>query len=239
MERKIKESKSQIAKKERELQHLQKQEQRDKRHSFQRQESYEKAVTLSQDSASSKDQEIRSLNRRIDRLRWEDEQRIFEISSHTEEIRQLKENIEQLQSQKSAVETEVVNISELAKHFEIQYHTEREHSQKLQDQIAQLQQQLEVTPLPEEDDKALSGEENSAKIIARLQCRIKTLNENVSKLQKHSVEQSRAVLRLKQQAEMSQVCMCIIMHNHDVPYLECMIQFKVQYYMKLASYELT
>ena len=205
MERKLKESESQTAKKERELHHLQKQEQRGKRSDFQRQDSYEKAITSSQGSAVNKDQEIRSLKRQIDHLRWEDEQRIFEISSHTEEIRQLKENIEQLRSLKSAAETEVVNISEQANNLEIQYHTEREHSQRLQDQIAQLQQQLEVTPLPEQDDKASSCEESSAKIIARLQCRIKMLNDNVSKLQEHSVEQSRAVLHLKQQAEISQV----------------------------------
>ena len=222
MERKLKESESQTAKKERELHHLQKQEQRGQRHGFQRQDSYEMAVISSQDPALSKDQEIRSLKRQIDKLRWEDEQCVLEISSNTEEIRQLKENIEQLRSQKSAVETEIVNISEQAKHFEIQYHTEREHSQRLRDQIEQLQQQLEVTPLPEQDDKASSGEEDSSKVIARLQYRIKMLNDNVSKLQKHSVEQSRAVLHLKQQAEMSQVCtcMCIIMHNHDVLYLD-------------------
>ena len=225
MERKLNESKSQTAKKERESHHLQKQGQRGQRHGFQRQESYEKAVISSQDSASSKDHEIRSLKRQIDKIRWEDEQFVLEISSNTEEIRQLKENIEQLRSQKSAVETEVVNISEQAKHFEIQYHTEREHSQRLQDQIGQLQQQLEVTPLPEQDDKASSGEENNGKIIARLQYRIKVLNDNISKLQEHSVEQSRAVLHLKQQAEMSPVCVCIIIHNHDVPYLECMIQY--------------
>ena len=217
MERKIKESEYQIAKKERELHHLQKQEQRGKHHGFQRQDSYEKAITSSQGSAMNKDQEIRSLKRQIDNLRWEDEQRrVLEISSHTEEIRQLKENMEHLRSQKSAAETEIVKISEQAKHFEIQYCTEKEHSQRLQDQIEQLQQQLEVTALPEQDDKASSSEESSTKIIARLQCRIKTLNENVGKLQKHSVEQSRAVLHLKQQVEMSQVCMCIIMYNHDV-----------------------
>ena len=205
MERKLKESESQTAKKERELHHLQKQEQRGQRHGFQRQDSYEKAITSGQGLTVNKDQEIRSLKRQIDKLRWEDEQHIFEISSNTEEIRRLKENIEQLRSLKSAAETEIVNISEHAKHLEIQYHTEREHGQRLQDQIGQLQQQLEVTPLPEQDDKASSGEENSAKIIARLQCRIKMLNDNVSKLQEHSVEQSRTVLHLKQQAEMSQV----------------------------------
>ena len=205
MERKLKESESQTAKKERELHHLQKQEQRGKRPGFQRQDSYEKAITSGQGLTVNKDQEIRSLKRQIDKLRWEDEQHIFEISSNTEEIRRLKENIEQLRSLKSAAETEIVNISEHAKHLEIQYHTEREHGQRLQDQIGQLQQQLEVTPLPEQDDKASSGEENSAKIIARLQCRIKMLNDNVSKLQEHSVEQSRTVLHLKQQAEMSQV----------------------------------
>jgi chromosome segregation ATPase len=217
LERKIREGESQIAKKEGELQHLQKQERRDKRHGFQRQDSYEKAVTSTQGSALNKDQEIRSLKRQIDTLRWEDDQRIFEISSNTEEIRQLKESIEQLRNQKSAAETEVANISEKARHFDIQYCTEKEHSQRLRDQIRQLQQQLEVAPQPEPDDKAPSGEENSAKIIARLQYRIKTLNDNVSKLQEHSVEQSRAVLHLKQQAEMSQVqhctCTCVYVHH--------------------------
>ena len=216
MERELKESKSQTAKSEKELHHLQKQEQRGKHHGFQRQESYEKAVISSQDSASSKDQEIRSLKRQIDKLKWEDEQCVLEISSNIEEIRQLKENIEQLRSQKSAVEIEVVNISKQAKHFEIQYHTEREHGQRLRDQIGQLQQQLEVIPLPEQNDKASSGEENSGKIIARLQGRIKMLNDNVSKLQKHSVEQSRAVLHLKQQAEMSQVRMYVYHHIYTI-----------------------
>ena len=213
LERKVKEGQSQIAKKERELQHWQKLEQRDKHRPIQRQDSYEKAVTSSQGSGSNKDQEIRSLKRQIDNLRWKGEQRVFEISRNDEEIRQLKENIEQLRSQQSAAETDIVNISEQAKHFEIQYCTEREHTQKLWDQIKQLQQQLEVAPLSEEDDKASGGEESSAKIIARLQYRIKLLNDNISKLQEHSVEQSRTVLNLKQQAEMSQVYMYMYVHH--------------------------
>ena len=216
LERKIKEGQSQIAKKERELQHLQKLEQRDKRYAFQRQDSYEKAVTSSQGSGLNKDQEIRSLKRQIDTIRWEGDQRVFEISRKDEEIRQLKESIEQLRNQKLNAETEIANASEQAKHFEIQYCTEKEYNQRLQDEIKQLQQQLEVAPLSEVDDKACGGEESSAKVIARLQCRIKLLNDNVSKLQEHSVEQSRAVLNLKQQAEISQVDYVCHMYAHSI-----------------------
>ena len=212
MERKVKEGESQIAKQERELQHLQKLEQRDKCHAVQRQDSYEKAVTSSQGSGLSKDQEIRSLKQQIDSIRWEGDQHVFEISRKDEEIRQLKESIEQLRNQRLNAEREITNASEQAEYFEIQYCTEKEYSQRLQDEIKQLQQQLDVASLSEVDDKASGGEESSAKVIARLQCRIKLLNDNVSKLQKHSVEQSQAVLNLKQQAEMSQVYCVHVCH---------------------------
>lgn len=205
LERKVKEGESQLAKKERELQHLQKLGQRDKPRIFQRQNSYEMAVISGQTSDSNKDKEIRSLQRQLDTFRWESEQYVFEVSKSDEEIRQLKERIEQLQGQKLATETDIANACKQAKHFEIQYCTEREHSQRLQDEIKQLQRQLDVAPLSELEDKPSGGEEGSAKVIARLQNRIKLLNENVSKLQEHSVEQSRAVLSLRQQAEISKV----------------------------------
>ena len=204
LEKQVKEHKSQVERRDQELQNLKKQTQREKSHVLQRQDSYEKAVV----SGTTKDQEIRALKRQLDNLqtvKLAGEERMFEISRKDKEIRQLKENIEQLRSRKSAAERDVANISEQAKHFEIQCCTEKEHSQRLQDKIKQLQQQLDIAPLPELDDKPSGGEDGSAKTIACLQSRIKLLTENVTKLKEHSLEQSRAVLSLRQQAEMSKV----------------------------------
>ena len=246
LERKVKEGESQIAKKERELQHLQRLGQRDKPHAFQRQNSYEKAITSSQVSESNKDQEIRSLKRQVDTLKWKDQQHVFEVSKYDEEVRQLKESVERLQSQKLAAETDIANASKQAKYFEIQYCTEREHSQRLHDEIKQLQQQLDIAPLSELDDKSSSGEENSAKVIARLQNRIKLLNDNVSKLQEHSVEQSRAVLSLRQQAEVSQVyydivLLCVVcclynLHVHVTYIIKCIKFLCCLYTMYMYGY---
>ena len=211
LERKVKERESQVEKKERELQNLiKKQGQRDKPHALQRQSSYEKAVASSQGSVKTKakDQEIRSLQRRLDNLesvKLEGEEHILEISRKDEEIRQLKENIERLRNQKSTAETGMETITKQAEYFEIQYCTEKEHTQRLQDEIKQLQQQLDLVPLSE-PGKSSGGEEGSAKIIAHLRNRIKQLTDDTSKLKEHSLEQSRAVLSLRQQAEMSKVC---------------------------------
>ena len=210
LERKVKERESQVEKKERELQNLiEKRRQRDKPHPLQRQSSYEKVVTSSQGSikTKAKDQEIHSL-RQLDNLesvKLEDEKHILEISRKDEEIRQLKENIERLRNQKSTAETGMETITKQVEYFEIQYCTEKKHTQRLQDEIKQLQQQLDLVPLSE-PGKSSGGEEGSAKIIAHLRNRIKQLTDDTSKLKEHSLEQSRAVLSLRQQAEMSKVC---------------------------------
>ena len=199
LERKVKERDSQIKRKDNELMNLQ--TRREKPHAFQRQNSHEMAVT----SGKTKDQEICSLRRQVDNLESADEQHILEVSRKDEEIRQMKEHIEQLQYQKSAAETDAVNISEQVKRFEIQYRTEKEYSQRLRVEIEQLQQQLDVAPQAEVDDKGSHDDEGGARTIARLQSRIKQLIEDVNKLKEHSLEQSRAVLNLRQQAEMSKV----------------------------------
>lgn len=205
LEKKVKERDSQIEKKEREFQDLKKQGRRGKPHAFQRHGSCEIDVDSSQGSGMTKDHEIRSLKRQLDNfesVKRAGEESMLEISRKDEEIRQLKL---QLENTKSAAEGDITSVNEQAKYFEIQYRSETERSQRLQCEVQQLRQQLVFAPLPETDEEFSGSKESCAKIIANLQCRIKQLVDDISKLRQHSTEQSRAILSLRQQAEMAQV----------------------------------
>ena len=95
----------------------------------------------------------------------------------------------------SDFETRIKELNEQAKPYEIEYQTEREENDRLKAEVKQLQQRFEALPVKDEE----------AETVEFLQRRIRQLNEDLATMREHSKKQSHQVLRLRQQAELTQV----------------------------------
>ena len=133
---------------------------------------------------------------------------VFELSKKDEEIRILKEKCETRFQQIKILEKQKAELCEQAKHFEAQYHLEMQETQSLKAQIQRLKDQVDalssVNIVLDEDnpDKSII---DYRKAVYTLNAEVKRLNEDNSKLQDHSKDQSRQILQYKQQAEVTKV----------------------------------
>ena len=167
------------------------------------------------------DHKVRSLQRQYDNLQSFAKERddlVIEVSQSHQEIKILQESLDHVTNQSSSSEGEKIQeLAEHAKHFEVEYRTERDDNERLQAENEQLQQQLDTILVTETKLDALPVEDggHNKVTIGRLQVRIKQLNEDVTKLREHSKGQSRQILRLRQQTEITKVSvnnyMCMYM----------------------------
>lgn len=156
------------------------------------------------------DHKVRYLQRQHDNLQTVIKERddlVVEASQMCEENKILRENLEHVTSRSSGSEEKIKELSEQAKYFEVEYRTEKDDNEKLRAENKQLRQQLNTFPISETKLAALPSEdEGQNKVtIGCLQARIKQLNEDVCKLRDHSKDQSRQILRLRQQTEITKV----------------------------------
>ena len=138
----------------------------------------------------------------------EGENLVFELSEKDEEIRILKERCETRLQRIKVLEKQKAELGEQAKHFEVEYRLEGQETQSLKAQIQRLRDQLDAQPsvnivLDEDNpDKSIIDYQ---KAVNTLNAEVKRLNKNISKLQDHSKDQSRQILKYKQQAEATEV----------------------------------
>ena len=118
-----------------------------------------------------------------------------EISGLKQEKKILQESLNVTTQQCSEFKKEIKKLNEQAKPYEIEYQTEREENDRLKAEIKQLQQRFET----------LSVKDEEVETVEFLQGRIRQLNEDLATLREHSKKQSHQVLRLRQQAELTQV----------------------------------
>ena len=130
----------------------------------------------------------------------------IEVSRMYEENKILRGRLECVTTQSSGSE-EIKKLSEQAKYLEVEYQTEKNDNEQLRAENKRLQQQLDTPLVTETELSALpsEGESHDKVTIGRLQARIKQLADDVSKLREHSKGQSRQILRLRQQTEISKV----------------------------------
>ena len=94
------------------------------------------------------------------------------------------------------------------KHFEIDFHVEVEENKVLKSEIESLKHTLETLSSEECIEDTNSDEEtiaNYRKVLSCLKKQVDALNNDVVKLSDHSKVQSRLILKLKQQSEMTKV----------------------------------
>ena len=121
-----------------------------------------------------------------------------EISRLSKENRRLQQSLDCLMHRDS---TEMKELRIQAKHFEIEYLTEKEDNENLRSEVQRLRHQV---------DSLLSANagatpESADQCNSDLQTLIKQLNEDVAKLREHSKSQSRQIMRLRQQTEVTTV----------------------------------
>ena len=139
----------------------------------------------------------------------ERDQLMDEVSRLNQELKKMRESLEFMAHQKSDADERIKELDEQSEHFKIEYHTEKEENDKLRDKIVHLKQQFDSllginTDAAEETGK--SEDQPTAVNVPQLQERIKQLNNDIAKVNEHSKSQSRQILRLRQQAEMTEVC---------------------------------
>ena len=99
-------------------------------------------------------------------------------------------------------------IHVLKEQCEIEYHVEVQENEILRAENETLKHQLDsglVVCLDEEGDDNMGEIDNFKRAVSGLKARVKELNEDVNKLRDHSKEQSRQILKYKQQVEVSTV----------------------------------
>ena len=157
------------------------------------------------------DRKVRYLQGQHDCLQCVTKQRddlVVEVSRLHQGIKTLQESLDHVTNQSSSSESEKIQeLGEQAKHFDVEYQTEKYDNERLQAENKQLRQQLDTLLVTETKLGALPSEdEDHNKVtIGRLQARIKQLNEDVSKLREHSKDQSHQILKLRQQTEITKV----------------------------------
>ena len=126
------------------------------------------------------------------------------LTEKEDEIRALKEEHSRRLQQMRQLEDEKQSQNEQAKLVEIEYHVEMEQNEKLRAENDTLKDQLDsglVASLDEEDEDI----DVLKRKVSGLKARVKDQNDDINKLRDHSKEQSRQVLKYKQQVEVSEV----------------------------------
>lgn len=138
------------------------------------------------------------------------EKLVILLSEKEEEIRGLREEHNKRLQQLRELEDEKQSQREQPELCETGYHVEVEQNEALRAENENLQHQpdsgLVVSLEGEEDDIIITGDIDDLRgEISRLRARVKEQNADLTKLSDHSKEQSRQVLKYKQQVEATEV----------------------------------
>ena len=138
------------------------------------------------------------------------EKLLIQLSEKEEEIRALREEHNKRLQQLRELEDEKQSHQEHAKILETDYCVEVEQNKALRAENENLQHQLDsglvVSLEGEEDDIIITGDIDDLRgEISRLRARVKDQKAGLTKLNDHSKEQSRQVLKYKQQVEATEV----------------------------------
>ena len=138
------------------------------------------------------------------------EQQISEnlVFEKEEQIKCLKGKCEARDQQIKSLGTKNAHLTEKARYFEIDCYVEVEENQVLKSEIENLKRQLEALSSKECIEDASSDERtisNYKRVLTLLRKQVGDLNDDLEKTRDHSKEQSRQILRLRQQTEMTGV----------------------------------
>ena len=117
-----------------------------------------------------------------------------EISQLNEENRELQQHID---FQDSSFQVKMKELTEQVVHFETEYQTEKEDNENLRSEMDRLHCQLNSVVAS-----------SSCQHDTNFQILIRQLNKDISKLTEHSKSQSRKIMLLQQQAEITPVLLC-------------------------------
>ena len=132
----------------------------------------------------------------------------FELSEKDEEIRILKERCDARYQRIKTLEQEKVDLSEQAKQFEIDYRVEDEENISLKAKLAEMNVHLDhLSSITDYEENDLDDERTRdfKKALSILKNQVKVLNDDLAKLRDHSKDQSKQILTLRQQAEVTTV----------------------------------
>ena len=138
------------------------------------------------------------------------EQQISEnlVFEKKEEIKYLKGTCEARDQQIKSLEKQNADLTEKARYFEIDCYVKVEENQVLKSEIENLKCQLEALSSEECIEDASSDEQtitNYKRVLTVLRKQVGDLNDDLEKIRDHSKEQSRQILKLRQQTEMTGV----------------------------------
>lgn len=127
------------------------------------------------------------------------------LAEKDDQIRSLKEQSDKRYQQIKSLEEQKRDRCEQAKQFEIDFQVEAEENQLLRAENEVLRNQLDSGFDAELCDEGTNEAGSHRKVVSGMKAQIKDLNDDVLKLRNHSKEQSRQILKYKQQVEVSEV----------------------------------
>ena len=138
------------------------------------------------------------------------EQQVSEklVPEEEEGTKDLREKCEARAQRIKSLEKQNTDLAEQVKNFEIDCHVEVEENEVLKSEIESLKHKLETLSSEECIEGTNSDEETIAsyrKVLTCLKKQVDDLNDDMVKLRDHSKKQSRQILKLKQQSEMTEV----------------------------------
>ena len=127
----------------------------------------------------------------------------IEVGRLKQENIELRESLKQVTRDNSGYEARIKEINVQREQLEVNYQVEREEKDILNSQVNHLQQQFESLLTKDEKAKAHSSDDNIQcnALIARLQGRIKQLNEDLTSQRENSKTQSSQIIVFRQKAE--------------------------------------
>lgn len=123
-------------------------------------------------------------------------------------IRELKVKCEARSQQIKSLEMKNADLIKQAKHCETNYHIEVEENLTLKSEIEKLKHDLDTLSSEEYMEDTNSEEEtiaNYKRVLSVLRKQVDDLSDDLVKVRDHSKEQSRQILNLRQQTEMTEV----------------------------------
>ena len=139
------------------------------------------------------------------------ERLVVQLTEKDDEIRVLKDQCDKRTQQIRLLEGETIGHCEQAKQFEVDYRVEVQENEMLRAENETLKNQLDsglVVCLDDEGDEDTGEVDDFKRVVSGFKARVKELNEDVNKLREHSKEQSRQILKYKQQVEVFTVSFC-------------------------------
>ena len=145
------------------------------------------------------------------------EQLLAQLAEKDDQIRNLKAQSEKRYQQIQSLEEQQQGDREQAKQFERDYRVEAEENHMLRTENQELRDQLDSGfGVCSDDESAVEhgilGDDKVKKVVTGLKARVKGLNDDVMRLREHSKEQSRQILKYKQQEEVSHVSQIILLY---------------------------